>query len=299
VQAGLVPIPARWVNGEDLGETGRVAPRNIELNDEGANTVRVVATTDDGREIVGETTVWFSAAPDAAVVYDVKLDRASHWRGPWAVKGNEFPGRLQTYRLVPNRGSATQPVLYGGRFVDDPEQGRVLELQRGEGLWGERSHRTVNHPEGHANKTISLTFKATDTAARQVLYSEGHANAGFNIYLDQGKLYAGGWGVKAKFGSWDGNWIEADAVEPDRWHRVVLVFQNATDQVKPDTLHLYIDGEPVGSSPAKRLPRHHSAPRVASAHSTHYHDGETRSNEAFVGRLAEFQLNNDVRPPHR
>lgn len=287
------------VNGEDLGESGRMAPRNIELSDDGANTIRVVATTDDGREIVGETTVWFGEAPDEAVVYDVRLDRASTWEGPWNVTGNEFPGTLQTYRLVPNRGSATQPVLYGGRFVDDPEQGRVLDLQRGEGVWGERSRRTVNHPDGHPNKTIAFTFKTEDTATRQVLYSEGHANAGFNVYLDGGQLYAGGWGVKAKFGDWDGNWMSTDAVEAGRWHHVALVLQDATDSVQPDKLHLYVDGERVASGPAKRLPRHHSAPRLGAALNTRYHDNETGANEAFVGRFADFQLINDARPPRQ
>lgn len=287
------------VNGQDLGETPRMAPKNIELSDDGANTIRVVATTDDGREVVGETTVWFGDAPDEAVVYDVRLDRASTWEGPWDVVGNEFPGTLQTYRLVPNPGAASDPVLYGGRFVEDTEKGRVLELERGEGLWGERTGLTVNHPEGHPSKTISFTFKAEEIDTRQVLYSEGHANAGFNVYLDGGKLYAGGWGVKDKFGSWDGDWVSTDAVEAGRWHDVALVLQDATGSVEPDKLHLYLDGERVASGPAKRLPQHHSAPRLGSARSTRYHDGETASNEAFVGRFVDFQLINDARPPQR
>jgi len=302
----LVAAPATgirsyaWsVNGEDLGETGRMAPRNIELNDEGANTVRVVATTDDGREVVGETTVWFGPAPDPAVVYDVRLDRASAWEGPWDVKGTEFPGTLQTYRLVPNRGSASRPVLYGGRFVEDAGKGRVLELEPGEGLWGERTARTVNHPEGHPDMTIAFTFKAEEIAARQVLYSEGHANAGFNVYLDGGRLYAGGWGVKKKFGSWDGDWVSAGGVEAGRWHHVALVLQGATGTVEPGKLNLYIDGERAASGPAKRLPKHHSAPRLGSARSTRYHDGETGGNEAFAGRFADFQLIHAARPPRR
>ncbi|MFW6336980.1 MAG: LamG domain-containing protein, partial [Phycisphaeraceae bacterium] len=287
------------VNGEDLGESRRMAPRNIELTADGANTIRVIATTDDGREIVGETTVWFGEAPDEAVVYDVKLDRASTWEGPWRVLGDEFPGTLQTYRLIPNPGAASDPVLHGGRFVEDTERGRVLELQGREGLWGERTRRTVNHPEGHPNKTIRFTFKADDTSERQVLYSEGHANAGFNVYLDGGKLYAGGWGVKKKFGNWDGDWISAEAVEAGQWHEVVLVLDGGTDEVEPDKLHLYVDGERVASGPAKRLPKHHAAPRLGIARSTRFHDEETSGNEAFVGRFADFQLINDARPPQR
>ncbi|MFW6133088.1 MAG: LamG-like jellyroll fold domain-containing protein [Planctomycetota bacterium] len=284
------------VNAEQLGETARLAPRSIELTADGANTVRVGATAADGQEIVGETTVWFGEAPDEAVVYDVPLDRASTWQGPWRVLGDEFPGTLQTYRLLPNRGAASDPVLHGGRFVDDAERGRVLEVGPGEGLWCERTSRTVNSASGHPNKTVSFRFKTGDVTARQVLYSEGHANAGFNVYVEGGKLHAGGWGVKAKFGSWSGDWMSAEGVQADRWHHVALVLADATDAVEPDKLTLYLDGEKVASGPAKRLPKHHSAPRLGVARSTRFGDGTTGGG-TFVGRLADFRLVNAAVPP--
>ena len=286
------------VNGDQVHEAESLESRTIELTEDGANTVTVTATAADGEKIVGETTVWFGPAPSDQVVYRLSLDRASHWQGPWNVTGSEYPGTLQTYRLMPNPGSATDPVLHGGTFVDDPEMGRVLEVRPGEGLWGERSSRTVNNGKGHPNKTIAFKFKAETIGGRQVLYSEGHGNAGFNIYLDGDTLYAGGWGVKKKFGDWQGNWCSTqEGIQAGRWHHVLLVLRDAADKVQPDKLHLYLDGEKVGSTPGKRLPQHHSAPRLGSVHNTRFHDGETGGTSRFKGRLADFQLINAVRSP--
>ena len=288
-----------WTLGETTRTTQKLDTRTVTFDEPGCHTLRVRGKRQGENDVVGEATIWVGEKPRGNVVYDVRLDRASTWKGPWKVVGSKFPGKLQTYRLIPNRGSATSPVLHGGRFVDDPERGRVLEVGPGEGLWGERTTRTVNHERGHANKTIAFRFKAEDTGRRQVLYSEGHGNAGFNIYLDGGKLYAGGWGMKEKFGSWAGNWINTDGIEPDKWYEVALVLKNAVDTVKNDTLHLYLDGELTASGPGKRLPKHHSAPRLGIARSTRFHDDQTGANGLFAGRLADFRLVNAAVKPQQ
>lgn len=280
-----------WELGQTTRRSESLDTQTVSFKKEGTHTLHVTATAEDGTTAVGETTIWVGEKPADSVVYDVPLDRASTWEGPWKVTGNKWPGRLQTYRLVPNPGAATDPVLHGGRFVDDPEQGRVLEVAPGEGILGERTSLTVNHPEGHPSKTITFRFKAQSVDDRQVLYSEGHANAGFNVYLDGGTLHAGGWGVKEKFGSWEGDWISTGGIEAGKWYEVALVLRDATDRVEADKLHLYVDGKPAASGPAKRLPRHHSAPRLGTARSTRFHDGQT-GNGHFAGRLADFRLVN-------
>jgi len=45
-------------------------------------------------------------------------------------------------------------------------------------------------------RTVNLTLRTSDDVSRrQVLFEEGDAANGFNIYLDNGSLYAGAWSV--------------------------------------------------------------------------------------------------------
>ncbi|MFW5893765.1 MAG: LamG domain-containing protein, partial [Verrucomicrobiota bacterium] len=190
------------------------------------------------------------------------------------------------------------------RFVHDEDLGRrVLELSHdGDGLWGERSKRTCDHKEGHPDLTISLRFKAESLDGTQPLYIQGGKGKGFNIYLHDGRLYAGSmsdkrdWGKHGSDGMKKGAWISTDQVEAGRWHHVALVLDGADKKVQPDKLSLYLDGKKVGSAPGVRVPNHHGAPRIGTAQTT-LHNGDKLSGAGFRGRIADFQQINDARPP--
>lgn len=194
-------------------------------------------------------------------VYDLPLDDAFDWQGPWDAAAGE-PLKLVTYRHLPNRGVAPPAVLSGGRFVADPERGRVLELNGGQdGVWFIADQDTVMASPGHANRTISFWIKPADVQSRQVLYAEGSFGVGMNIHLDNGRLHAGAWAPASAL-AWDGAWISSPDIAPERWTHVALVLANATETVQPERLKLYVDGRLVGTAPGVQLPQSYTPPRL-------------------------------------
>ncbi len=254
----------------------------------GMHLIRVTGTTTAGAKVSGETCVFVGKKPHSAVVYDLELNDASAWRGPWKGIGKDGKDLLE-YRLVPNHGVAPDMVLHGGSFVKDPEAGRVLELSgKQDGLWGVRSKLTCK--QGYANLTIALRFKAEDTKGTQVLYAQGGKGKGYNIYLHEGKLYGGIVSTK--------QWLSTDKVQAGKWHHVALVLKGAGKKSAPDRLLLYLDGEKVGSGPGRIIENHHAGPRVGICLNTTLHTGKHISGVGFRGRLAMFQQRNDARIPN-
>jgi hypothetical protein len=233
------------------------------------------------------------------------------WEGPWAGTSTK---ELQTYRHLPNRGSAPNPIVVGGRFVSDPERGRVWELtQDYNGVFLKEDERTSMNPQDHANKTISFWFKANEAQGRQVLYAEGHhfpdspKAAGFNIYLDGNRLHAGSWATPKKYAAW----MNYEGIQAGRWYHVTLMLKDAMPDVQPDKLHLFVDGKAVASAPGVRVPGTYGPPRLGRTRLsptspnetlTLFHDQKLSENTgqnllAFRGCLAQFLLSDAVMAP--
>jgi hypothetical protein len=274
--------------------------------------------------LLDQTPAYIGEAPDQDVVYDLPLDDAPAWEGPWCGIGGD--GRtLATYRHLPNRGSLSAPIMTGGRFVTDPERGRVLELEGDHsGIWLARHKATtVSGPKGVPNRTVSFWFKAEDAMTRQVLFSSGWEENGVNIYLDKGMLYAGSWALldgpmerssPPRWGyNWKGDWISAGPVETGRWYHVAWVLKDGTNRVEPDKQHLYLDGKLAGTAPGAAIPPEYIPPRVGRTNfnksgiqrvvsRTRFHDqdvlDQAKPSErvtnfpAFRGRLDDFRFVN-------
>ncbi len=276
--------------------------KGLKLQNPGLHMIRVTGTTPDGREISDDGAVFVGEEPDEAVIYDLALSDASVWRGPWKGVGKD-KRELLTYRMVPNPGRAPDIVLHGGEFVEDADLGRrVLELSHDDdGLWGVRSRLTCNR--GYPNLTISIRFKPETLEGTQVLYVQGGRGKGFNIYIQDGTLYAGSLSHKQNWGKFNDRegkyryWLSSDAVEADRWHHVTLVLKDATEDIQDDKLSLYIDGKKVGSGPGVRIPNHHAGPRIGVARMTTLHSGENIRHVGFRGRIADFRQVNASRIP--
>lgn len=230
-------------------------------------------------------------------------------------RGGDFSGaserELLTYRHLPNRGSLPNPVLVGGRIVEDAERGRVLELDGApqDGVYLVRAAQTNLEREGFADKTIAFSFKADAIEGRQGLYAEGTHHVGMNIYLDGDTLYAGAfapvdgrafsWGTV--FGrNWPGEWMAHSGIEAGKWYDIALVFTDAASTAQPDRMHLHVNGERVASAPAARVPRTPMPPRLGRIHLnghsqllTLFHDGgDAPPTRIFRGRLSNFRLVN-------
>jgi endoglucanase len=110
----------------------------------------------------------------------------------------------------------------------------------------------------HSQRTISLWFKADNAALlgrKQVLYEEGGATRGLNIYLDQGRLYAGGWNAIAQETNWQGTWLSTRAVTSGEWHHVALVLDGGPT-LQQNVLTAYLDGQQFGQGAGSQLWEH-------------------------------------------
>lgn len=287
----------------------RLAAVEHSFAEPGEYVVTIEGRLADGGCLREQAAVFVGQPPADSVVYALSLREPFEWQGPWDAVDGE-PARLVTYRHLPNAGRAPAPALSGGRFVEDPQRGRVLELGGPQdAIWLARNRDTVMEPEGHPNQTISLWFKAEDTEKRQVLYAQGHHLVGFNIYLHEGRIHAGSWApVEGQIFDWfpvpgrsfEGHWLSAGGIEPGRWYHVALVLREATTQVLPDKQHLYLDGELVDRGPGVRIPRQYGVARVGLGPIgtdllMRFHDGESddRKVAKFCGRLSDFRLTHD------
>ena len=55
-----------------------------------------------------------------------------------------------------------------------------------------------------------------------MLYEQGGAIRGMNIYLDGDTLYAGGWNSPSRESGWKGDWVTYSGIVPGEWNHVVL-----------------------------------------------------------------------------
>jgi len=175
----------------------------------------------------------------------------------------------------------------GGTAVDDPKHGTVMEFNGKSAYIGIINSPDINTGGPYANRTISLWFKATDEKRRQMLYEEGGSGNGFNIYLDKGTLYGGGWGP------WPGSWIKYTDVMPGQWYHVALVLRGASATVKPDCLEFYVNGQLTGKGEGAQLPGHVGDVNLGRNGNTLYADkhGDYPS-DYFAGQLSEVLIYN-------
>jgi hypothetical protein len=94
-------------------------------------------------------------------------------------------------------------------------------------------------------RTVSVWFKATNAslARKQVIYAEGSTSRGLNVYLQKGRLYAGGWNSAT---AWLGTFLQTGGVSSMQWHQVVLVLDGGSPG-EPGSLRAYLDGVEFGA----------------------------------------------------
>jgi len=301
------------IDGKTVATQESLAAFEHAFEEPGDYVVRVIAETKSGATAMDEVAIHVGEKPGGAIVYDLPLDRAFAWEGPWDDSG-EPDHDLITYRHLPNRGLLPPAVLVGGAFVDDEQRGRVLELAGGvDTVWLIRNAATVMDKAGHPDRTISFHFKADAIEGRQVLYAQGFHGNGYNIYLDGDTLYAGGWSPAGSMDAtgwhpiwgrgWKGDWVSHAGIESGKWYHVSFVVKDAGDTVEPDKHHLFINGEKVATGPGARVPRQYATPRLGQAQIdgkllTRFHD-DAKDAAPFRGRIDDFLMANEAILPPR
>ena len=150
----------------------------------------------------------------------------------------------------------------------------------------------------HNKRTISTWFKADNigTSNKQVIYEEGGAGRGLNIYLHRNRLYVGGWSG----GQWsEGTYLSSRAIESDTWHHVALVLdaeENVTG-LQSGAFSAYLDGVKIGEGEGAQLFRHPGDIGLGAVNvETQFHDGEVRGTAVagLIGNIADTDIFNRV-----
>ncbi|MEE3227980.1 MAG: LamG-like jellyroll fold domain-containing protein, partial [Chloroflexota bacterium] len=162
------------------------------------------------------------------------------------------------------KGSATSPSVSDASTKDDfsvvnmASNGQVdAKIGKGIELDGSDDYVCLDHSSGDGtdnfncsgnesstlfdsdvvNRTTSLWYNAdTVTGDRKMytLFEEGGSGNGLNIYLYEGKLYAGAW-----VGNTDSGWVSI-ATTANEWHHVAFVF---SDHNNDEEIKMYYDGQ--------------------------------------------------------
>jgi hypothetical protein len=152
----------------------------------------------------------------------------------------------------------------------------------------------------HAKRTISLWFKVDDKNSnqRQVIYEEGgvqQGDGGLNIYLENGRLYFGGWNQQQ--GKWSGTYLSSDQITSNTWHHVALVLdaQPGVSSSQPKALSGYLDGMKVGAGDGMELAAHQDNIGIGGLNeTTQFHNGVAKKNSQYSlgGSLDDVRLYN-------
>ncbi len=164
----------------------------------------------------------------------------------------------------------------------------------------------ANHAELNTatvnQRNITASFQTSaDTTTLQIIYEEGGASRGMNIYISGGNLYCGFWNVVD-----DGDGTQpftsvSTAISANTIYHVTWVFDytNYTGGAGPDgDLTCYVNGSSIGSTPSTSLLYAHSgAISIGSyANDSYDHTGSLSGDGGyFNGDIMEVMLFND--PP--
>lgn len=148
----------------------------------------------------------------------------------------------------------------------------------------------INTANNLANRTIEVWFKCDDISksTKQVVFEEGGAINGFNIYIQSNTLYIGGW---AEGNSWAGTYHSSTSISSNQWHHASLVLSSSA------IFTAYLDGNEIGStSAAKSLPKHTGDICIGRNGNTQFHDGDDNNiNSFFDGSIDELRIWNEAR----
>lgn len=154
----------------------------------------------------------------------------------------------------------------------------------------------INTGGPYSNRTIEVWFfaKNINKTTPQVIYEEGGAVRGFNIYIQSGALYVGGWNENET--SWQGTFLSTSAISDQRWHHVVARLRNGTGSLQPDKFKGYLDGVEFGSGPGTEVYAHSGDICIARNGSTKFHTGDDSSvGEYFEGMVEELRIWDNAR----
>ena len=154
----------------------------------------------------------------------------------------------------------------------------------------------INTGGPYPDRTIEVWFYAEDVnkTTHQVIWEEGGGSRGFNIYLYNGAVYAGGWNKNET--GWTGTWLSTSSISSQRWHNVTLRLENGNDNIEPDKLKAYLDGIEFGSGEASQVYGHAGNINIGRSDGTKFHNqNNAPTGFYFEGKVDEVRIWNEAR----
>jgi len=155
----------------------------------------------------------------------------------------------------------------------------------------------INRNGPYNSRTFAMVIRTGgDVTTRQVIYEEGGAIRGLNIYIENGLIYFGGYNLETSDGS-DSPWGYAPLNTSITANQdYILSFRFAGNSTKTGTITAYINGALIGNTLSNigRLYNHNEAVIGAQNNDSYYHDGANSGDNKFhfTGLIAEFILYN-------
>ena len=151
----------------------------------------------------------------------------------------------------------------------------------------------------HQTLTISAWFlvdDATIDSRKQVIYEQGSTTRGLNVYVFNGRLYAGGWNTPQAESNWGGNSLSSNKIESGQWHHVALVL-NGGPSVAPRALTAYLDGARISRRQGSQLWSHGGGIGIGHVKGTTlFHDGTVGSTDGLAGMIDDVRVYNRALP---
>jgi len=133
-----------------------------------------------------------------------------------------------------------------------------------------------------STRTVSLFFEAKNvelTSRRQVIFDQGNATSGMNIYIENGELVAGTWG--AGFST-----FMRTSIESGDWHHVALVLDANSNKVRA-----YLDGEKFEAGFGSQIVASEASIGRVGFSGTRLENGAVGANgNGFAGKIDDLRI---------
>jgi hypothetical protein len=149
------------------------------------------------------------------------------------------------------------------------------------------------------NRTVMAIFNCADVskANQQMIYDEGGATRGINIYVQSGNVYVGIWN-RAEYNAdlaWEGSWPSAP-IRSNEWYAVALVLRDAPDEVADDKFEMWLNGVLITREPSGQIYGHSADNGIGYTNNDTYYPGGSFSGEGnyFEGMIDEIWILNQA-----
>jgi len=176
-----------------------------------------------------------------------------------------------------------------------------LKVEGGSERIGIPRHASFNTPNAPlVQRTFSLWFAAEDASAstRQIIFESGGGSRGFNIYLHNGTLYAGGWdnvvdGGANDTAAWSGTWRSASGIQSNVYYHVAIVLDASANPSTPHAgaFKAYLNGVEfdADNNIGMQVFSHSDAAGLGGVNGgSRYHPGASGAVTSLDGFIDEF-----------